>query len=474
MPKIRRYTPQVAAPDSAGTVQVPMSLANVSDASSRALQTLGDVAGTIGDKIQKLEYADQISTAQAEYQKRLGEFNLSLDGMNPKEYGKAWEKAKSKISGDVLKGISNPRASKDFMNSLKAYEADQDVRVSTKYLTDSIKLAKTSEPMKRAAFVTSGDKQAYLNYLNETGIFNGEEVGQLSALYDQDRNEFEIKATYQYMIDSGYSKDATRDRVVDLFKSKGVDLDTREKIISSMNGYAAGARKAQEQTRSVKQLEAVKALSESMKGGNVNYDMVDPSVFNDAEVASLREIIDAATMDITDPGEPRKSKLNGAYAFIQNTMKYSAGQMSTQEYYVNAMKHRFLDRDIDDATYEWALSKIDNRYPPGLANAISSRFIENEYSAFGDKAEKEAYDHNMLLVSEIDGMINSGVKVTPEDVYRVSSEIQSGNYQRKFGTQTPKYRVYDASTSKWYYTEDRSAAEAARENGYSVLGLDNE
>jgi len=456
-------------------------------AMSAPLRELGNIGNTmtaagldVMRQNKEAEYYDQLNNAKL--------VSLQADQNWAKERDtltdtSTWEEALRKRQTEVAPKFTNTKAQNDYgiwkqehdigqQNETLSHKSSVDARnyqtnynAQTALLTDAIVNATTEQ-----------DAQIHRNELANLSGYHYNEKGQLEE-NDGPRNPlWHDPATMKLMIEKqtadaeaarqkylGEQRYAVASEKVAVLAKSDMTKDAFSKSIDTDPAYAgiprSGIRSKEslsndfvhwkefykgqtEKNKAAKDLQATKDFTKALTG------QTDKPLTMDT-IAQMYP--DAGGQDKIERDQ-WQARLDGSYAKDLPTNTTTDGQSAVMSVLIDAGKgtqttqgaiktlldHRYVDKDISQKTFDWAMNKIENPYPPATAAHLQSTVEAVKQSITGSwesaaDIETTAAAHkaimqnvNESLLNWVDNEIAAGRIPKAVDIYTEAKQLEAG------------------------------------------------
>jgi len=502
----------------AGAVRANLDVDTGSQMIGRAASQLGGTIFDLGMKIQETRNKVDLSTKQREVDEKSNALLVTLETTYDKETRdkliSQWESDIDKVQGEnewvnrELQGYKD-RVTPDWQRTfaIKGLVIEKDNAIADIQINADadINRGDLGSALKQADLLREvGVEQTRVNAYKDalTGQFNKIQTEKL---------ELKIKSEYQAVIDKGGTKEQAY-KVIDSYAANGmINPEQKEKLGNNLDNYTEGRIKKAATEKAMRVMESYKDLSRKLlTTDGITYEEVEAADFDEKG----KKIWDGAIKGSFAP-VPQETTKAGFTKALDSVLSVSTRGISKQTAYNELLKARFIDRTINNDTYLWAITRLENQYPKhvattldGIVKASESFFYHKGVGVFGkdfiddkeeaqlvkaqgdfmDWVETESKDGKYPDGRVMYGKIRElGVTVkTPPNLPAspmVTPKSTDSNYidsQEKYNKLEPGVSFYDALTRRWMMKPFKKSTEGQKwkldytegENGGISLGSD--
>ena len=227
---------------------------------------------------------------------------------------------------------------------------------------------------------------------------------------------------------------ATAKLVEDDILTKAEAAEANKKLGDWIDNYVAGRIKAAKEADKLSTIQAYQEMSKPILKGELTYEDIDNSGLRETR-RSGENVSDAERWrgyikgSYKDP--PTKNTPEGHTASFAAVYDAATLQLSPKEAYDVLLERRFVEMDITNEQFEWAVNKIENPYPKHVLenlNAIMKSNLEDFNRLFSSDAERNK-KVNESLINWVDDLTKQGKTPSKKEMFAMSSAFRAGGGQ---------------------------------------------
>jgi len=217
-------------------------------------------------------------------------------------------------------------------------------------------------------------------------------------------------------------------KVIDAaYKSDAIDAKERAMLSSSLNSFASNRRKQASVDVDVKRAKDTAAMAHALVDRNFNFGMLYASALDDKGKEAFAKFAAGATEEAPESNKP--SSYNNVMRLIADV---GSGKIGPTEAYNELLKTRYIGQNITDATFKWAIDKVDNPYDRELSASLAEQVRKNseDYNGWWDSDEdrRKASCVNRELLVWVDNQVKAGKRPTASDLFSTSNILRNRKY----------------------------------------------
>ena len=396
MPKLPRYLATTPPPREAGGAyanDIGALTRSSGQAEAQAWQNVGSGIGDVGNVLfqidqEKRELDRQLKYSQATQEAKIfvDEQDEAIDSMQIQDLDQQ-EKVLKQTTFDFEQFLNKRIAQTTdpkLKNSLEIYRNEATAEYA-KYMRSktSKKWADyhVSEQDKMAdAFIKEGDldrANKIYDLMDSKGLVTHEwalnKKEQAVGLLRQVNVET-VRANYQAVIDNGGTKEQAYQVIDEGVQLFGLSAKEKETLGNNLDNYVEGRIKKAADSKHEKTMSAYKDFATKLVTTDVSMNDIESAGFDKDAKEGWQAIIKGST-------EPAPLVTTGVGYSAALDSVISSQVIGKKQAYDEILTARFVDKTINDDTYLWAISRIENPYPKHIAETVKgiTSSAENYY-----------------------------------------------------------------------------------------------
>jgi hypothetical protein len=437
----------------------------LADATSR----MGGALFEVGQKIQKAEEVSEFNSFEVAATRRMNEHYQSLmNNQDPDSYEKSRQQAIQDIQG-FAGGLKNRSASELAVNYASKIDVDSQYRTFSQANETKVKNMLASNEVNedfwanQAISGTDAEHKAALQKIGssykglvDTGVVNKDVASAKMQLIAQKVNVKRAEFLNKQAVDSTFTAaissigtDWNKDKAYEIIKNSGLSTDDVVTLGNRIDGYVSGQKKTTADNKYAKELTATTDFVKAIQSNSVNANIIEQAYpSNTGQSLIEKQKYYAILQGVNDIVTPQKFTPDGGSSARQTVLDSATGKISTKAAYDDLMKARYVDRVIDDNTYQWAVQHIEKPYPQHMIGDIKSQLIANrkkisasssyfnpfQYGESGAEASKSNYV-NQELMKWVDAQIEQKKTPSAKELFIRSQELMNSDISHETSSQ---------------------------------------
>lgn len=195
-------------------------------------------------------------------------------------------------------------------------------------------------------------------------------------------------------------------------------------------------RKTQD-LKAVRNLQINKDFVSKVAGGDLLPDEIQSSTLPDktglteGNVLSKKDWMSFAAASYDPP--PTESTFDGVNGAIDAVIDFGQLRLSKEGAYKEILNLRYVDREITESQFNWAMNRINEPYPRQITTDIQAvtetntiAFKNKGFNAFFPKRDKEkAKSVNVELIAWVDSKLKDGKEPTRKEMNQKAAELRA-------------------------------------------------
>lgn len=372
----------------AGVSNLGSSLAQIAGANNKALDTSASV---------KQDQA--LKEAELDYQK------AKLENADPDSWPEARKAAYANAEAKMKEIKWGTSRSKELAAvQFGAYKENRDKATAIDVLGNNIKAAEVDSEGAYIANPTPENLTRYKDSLKATT--HPDLIDDKVKEATQNATALQIKGGYQRIIIDGGTKKEGRELIESALKKGSITPDQGQVLNSGLNSFVAGT--AREQTATTE--ETYNEFSDTVLTGTMNMKDVQNSPLSDKDKKKWIGYIDGSRepAPLRSEAEGSRSAWNAVFGFIE-------GRLDQQESQDKILTSMFIDGDMNNKDYNWAMGKLKEPYDQYVAGDMQQVALAVR-DKWQDKYSDKELDTVHSLFQWVDAQIASGKTPTKKEM----------------------------------------------------------
>lgn len=237
-----------------------------------------------------------------------------------------------------------------------------------------------------------------------------------------------VRANYQAVIDNGGTKEQAYQVVDEGVKLFGLSAKEKETLGNNLDNYVEGRIKKAADSKHEKTMSAYKDFATKLVTTDVSMNDIESAGFDKDVKEGWQAIIKGST-------EPAPLATTGVGYSAALDSVISSQVIGKKQAYDEILKARFIDKTINNDTYLWAISRIENPYPKhitemvkGITKSAESYYYHKGIGILGrdfltDKEEQLLGEKNAAFISWLENESKDGKYPDGKTMYSKMREI---------------------------------------------------
>jgi hypothetical protein len=246
-------------------------------------------------------------------------------------------------------------------------------------------------------------------------------------------NKQAVDSTFTDAI-SSIGPDWNKDKAYEIIKKSGLPTEDIVTLGNRVDGYVTGQKKSIADNKYDKELQATTSFVKGIQSNSFNANMIESAYpSNTGQSLVEKNNYYAILQGVNDITTPQKFTPDGGSVARQTVLDAATGKVSTKAAYNELMKARYVDKTIDDNTFQWSISRIEKPYPQAISGDIKTQLIANRkkisssgtwswFRESGTEANKSNYV-NQELLKWVDAQLEQKKTPTAKEMFIRSQEL---------------------------------------------------
>ena len=257
----------------------------------------------------------------------------------------------------------------------------------------------------------------------------------------------DVQSEYQAIIDNGGSKEQALKVIDDAAKEKRITPDQKHTMSNRLDSYAAGRVKTAKDKIKLTTNQAYADLSNRIANEGISFDDIDQSNLLKADKEKwtgennpfskgedeIQGYLEGSYLD--SPIETTQDGMIAAFGAVYDSQTL---KKTPREAYDELLQSRYIEQDMTDEQFRWALNKIENPYPPHLIEDIHAIVKSNFEDFNGWIKQKKDQENNVKT--------NESLLTWVDDLIKRDA-VPKFDFKKKMFAQSSQYRV---GNDRWY------------------------
>jgi len=452
---------QRTGPQSRGAIpKVPMSLANTSG-DQAIWNAVIDFSGGLAKNLVASQAANEEAEARGLINSHIegySTFVAANPNASPNELNKEWQRISSqikKIPGTMVTGIASESVGR-FVNAngqvfnQRAQTQMESVKSRQEYNRSEVQIEGFKNNLDDI-----GLKDHYENMV-EAGTYNMEDIfgviqkdgkaigGRYNneALWiQQEIEKLQIEQAFKgvegqvnAIIDNGGTEDDGRAVINKAIKDGIIPADSKKSLYSSLGSYQNQVQNSRlEETTAINMSFTAKAQDFSLRKDDVNAAFPSGSV----EDENWRNQWNLILQESQDPSKRTKTSTTDGMGSVMDSLAGIPNGSKTKNQVISDLTNQYyVENNINENDYQWALSQVDNPYPANVTKSLQKefRYIDKNVDKWWSFSpvwetgaeEKRTRNTRQDLVEWVDGELAKERTPGPKEIHQKAAEFAVG------------------------------------------------